>query len=267
MSGKRSKSYCFLIWTWVQSCSRHFTLPVKVVLVKDKHEQTFAPSLFVEVRKRLRVAMFSGFESVIIEMIGLTKRATGVDSASHRDHFCLMRRLLIVDPLSNRYEIAGQSQTDLRGSVWWVVPVERSSCKPRTYHRKARRQYLLIAKKRRVSIEDRHRGSRGQLQYLRRNLKHIANLLDAVVRTPFSLTAGRQRHWPERSYTFVWNILNCLSRLKEGRKRDNTTVALFLSILIAYILIPCCLKLVAQYSISVWKLGVAYRARQILDVW
>jgi len=38
-----------------------------------KDEQPFAPSLFVEIRKRMRVAVFSHFEHVILEIIGMAK--------------------------------------------------------------------------------------------------------------------------------------------------------------------------------------------------
>ena len=49
--------------------------------------------------------------------------------------------------------------------------------KPRTYREQARRAYLAIAKQRRPSAKARRRGIKQQLQYLRRNLKHIKTLL------------------------------------------------------------------------------------------
>ncbi len=50
--------------------------------------------------------------------------------------------------------------------------------KPRTYREKARKAYLAIAKRRRPGARVVRRGLRQQLQYLRRNLKHIEGLLE-----------------------------------------------------------------------------------------
>lgn len=49
--------------------------------------------------------------------------------------------------------------------------------KPRTYRVKARKAYLSIAKQKRPSAKTRRKGIRQPLQYLRRNLGHIENLL------------------------------------------------------------------------------------------
>ncbi|GJD19025.1 transposase [Rivularia sp. IAM M-261] len=49
--------------------------------------------------------------------------------------------------------------------------------KPRTYREKARKDYLEVAKKRRVSQKDRRKAIKKQLQYIKRNLSHIDNLI------------------------------------------------------------------------------------------
>ncbi len=51
--------------------------------------------------------------------------------------------------------------------------------KPRTYKNKARKDYLKVAKKRRVSRQERRDGIFKQLQYIKRNLAHIDNLINA----------------------------------------------------------------------------------------
>ena len=51
--------------------------------------------------------------------------------------------------------------------------------KPRTYRKKARKDYLKIAKKRRVSRKERRDAIAKQLQYIKRNLSHIDNLIDS----------------------------------------------------------------------------------------
>ena len=52
--------------------------------------------------------------------------------------------------------------------------------KPRTYRRRARKQYLAIAKKKHKTRKQIHRSLGQQLRYLRRNIKHINALLDKV---------------------------------------------------------------------------------------
>jgi hypothetical protein len=49
--------------------------------------------------------------------------------------------------------------------------------KPRTYREIARKDYLEVAKKRRVSKKERRKGIRKQLQYIKRNLSHIDQLM------------------------------------------------------------------------------------------
>mgnify|MGYP000949864382 FL=1 len=52
--------------------------------------------------------------------------------------------------------------------------------KPRTYRRQAHKEYLAFSKKRRVSAKEIRRQRRKQLQYLRRNLGHINQMLDLL---------------------------------------------------------------------------------------
>ncbi|MEH1785985.1 MAG: IS5 family transposase [Nostoc sp.] len=49
--------------------------------------------------------------------------------------------------------------------------------KPRTYREIARKNYLEVAKKRRVSQKDRKKAIKKQLQYIKRNLSHIDQLI------------------------------------------------------------------------------------------
>lgn len=51
--------------------------------------------------------------------------------------------------------------------------------KPRTYREVARKDYLEVAKKRRVSKKERRKAIRKQLQYIKRNLSHIDQLIRA----------------------------------------------------------------------------------------
>lgn len=51
--------------------------------------------------------------------------------------------------------------------------------KPRTYKKKARKDYLKVAKKRRPSRKERTEAIAKQLQYVKRNLSHIENLVNS----------------------------------------------------------------------------------------
>jgi transposase, IS5 family len=57
---------------------------------------------------------------------------------------------------------------------------EKANKKPRTYRNKARKEYLLVAKKRKVSRNDRRKAIKKQLQYIRRNLETIKKIGDDV---------------------------------------------------------------------------------------
>ena len=63
-----------------------------------------------------------------------------------------------------------------------LYPHTDLKAKPRTYRQTARKAYLAIAKQKRPAAKVRRNGIKQQLQYLRRNLKHIEGLL---------------AHWPQ----------------------------------------------------------------------
>jgi len=57
--------------------------------------------------------------------------------------------------------------------------------KPRTYRRKARKQYLSEAQKKSSTTQAIRKANRSQLNYLKRNIGHIHRLLDKYPRMPF----------------------------------------------------------------------------------
>lgn len=58
---------------------------------------------------------------------------------------------------------------------------DKRTKKPRTYRRLARKAYLSVAKKKKISSSQRRKGIRKQLSYLCRNLSHIENLKKMVL--------------------------------------------------------------------------------------
>lgn len=67
---------------------------------------------------------------------------------------------------------------------------DKEATKPRTYRRKARRQYLAVAKQRKPKAKTLRKAIGQQLRYLRRNLNHIDALLAAGA--SLSLLSARQ---------------------------------------------------------------------------
>jgi len=160
-----------------------------------RDEQPFAPSLFVEIRKRMGQEVFRDFEDAILSKTGNRKQPSGKETSN--------KGKLLVDAtvaeqsvkyptdinlLNEAREISEKIIDELYTQADWAK-------KPRTYRQKARRQYLLVAKNKRPSLKIRRRGIREQLQYLRRNLGHITTLLDYLGSKPFPLSHKLQRQY------------------------------------------------------------------------
>src|SRR5690625_3552541 len=60
------------------------------------------------------------------------------------------------------------------------LPLVGKQRKPRTYRRKARKQYLSLSKQRKLGMAKIRKGIHHQLGYVRRNLKHVAKLASII---------------------------------------------------------------------------------------
>ncbi|MBK8626088.1 MAG: transposase [Saprospiraceae bacterium] len=104
-----------------------------------------------------------------------------------------LRGTLIMDATVSPQEIAYPTDLDLLNesrqqceklidglmayiSEWTTIEIK----KPRTYRKVARKQYLKIAQKKTRSRSEIRKGIRQQLQYLKRNIKHLHWLLDQI---------------------------------------------------------------------------------------
>lgn len=77
-----------------------------------------------------------------------------------------------------------------------LCTILKTDKKPRTYRRKARKQYLLFSKNKNKKRSEIHKASGQQLRYLRRNLKTIDNLLDKFTGQAFPLEFRDQKiYW------------------------------------------------------------------------
>ena len=172
----------------------------------------FAPSLFVEIRKRMGQSVFDMFQSAIIDAVEGAKASR---SSANRDATTddddkpppdsaaggggddddeqlvapsaepTHQGQLIIDatvaPQAIRYptdlSLLNEAREFTEQIIDELYPHTPLQVKPRTYRQRARKDYLAVAKQKRPSKRVRRRGVKQQLQYLRRNLGHIEELL------------------------------------------------------------------------------------------
>jgi len=169
-------------------------------------EAPFAPSLFVEIRKRMGQTVFDVFYDAVIGAVDRAKskpttKCPATDQ-SDSDNNATPPAVSGGDPESETTKPAGQGKLILDATVAPQAirfPTDLSLLnearefseqivdrlyaktdlkqKPRTYRRQARKAYLGIVKKKRPGAKLLRRGIKQQLQYLRRNLGHIEHLL------------------------------------------------------------------------------------------
>lgn len=75
-------------------------------------------------------------------------------------------------------ELLNDSRQKSEGIIDELYLVSKLKKKPRTYRRKARKEFLLFAKKKKKTIKQVHKAVGKQLRYLERNLKTISNMID-----------------------------------------------------------------------------------------
>ncbi len=181
-----------------------------VGLAGYQREAPFAPSLFVDIRKRMGQSVFESFHQAIIEVHDGEKEkiksksehqetlqtnpqeeakdcSSTVSEADDiiQEEAPSHQGKLILD--ATVVEQAIRYPTDLsllnearefsEQIIDKLYPHTALKKKPRTYRDKARQAFLALVKQRRPGGKKRRRGIKQQLQYLRRNLGHIEQLL------------------------------------------------------------------------------------------
>ena len=180
-------------------------------------EQPFAPSLFVEIRKRMGQTVFESFHEAILGALQAERaKATGqvkpqkvkqgADRSDRDDENGsgggaqrkeqeavqpsppaeLRQGKLILDATVAEQAIRYPTDLSLLSEarefseriIDHLYPRTGWKRKPRTYRQKARQAFLAVAKKRRPGGKVLRRAIKQQLQYLRRNLGHIEKLMD-----------------------------------------------------------------------------------------
>jgi transposase, IS5 family len=169
----------------------------------------FAPSLLVEIRKRMGESMFEAFHGVIIDAVEKAKaknksikQSRSAQCKSHSDDHddeppstpgttdkeqepAHQGKLILdatVAPQAIRYptdlNLLNEARMFSEKIIDRLYPETDWQKKPRTYRQNARKAYLAVVKRRRPAGKVLRRGLKQQLQYLRRNLGHIERLLE-----------------------------------------------------------------------------------------
>jgi hypothetical protein len=160
----------------------------------------FEASMLVHFRKRLNRGLIGQINEAIVKQSGENNSpkqetaaessdSTGEDNDDDEPPSASNAGQLIVDasctPADIRYPTDLSLLNQAREHTEHIIDLlyaqarEHVAQKPRTYRRKARQQYLHIAKQRQVSHKARCKAVGQQLRYLRRNLAHIDTLVAA----------------------------------------------------------------------------------------
>jgi hypothetical protein len=174
----------------------------------------FDPSLFVDIRKRLGGKEFEDFNRLIIEeseklkphqariikngkTSGKTSDRSGdslqgnkAEEVSDMAEKANNRGTLKVDATvadqeikyPNDVSLLNESRRQLERMIGILYEAAIDGQRPRLYPRKARKEYLNFAKKKRKSKKEIRRGIKAQLQYVRRDLKIIDKMLSCAKR-------------------------------------------------------------------------------------
>ena len=173
----------------------------------------FAPSLFVDIRKRMNAEMFAAFEQGIVNQHVKIESAKNNDDEPPTDSGSsdeekptthsgkLLMDATVADQmvrfptdfglLNEAREISEHLIDKLHEQV--------GGKKPRTYRQRARKGYLAISKRKKAGSKLIRKGIRQQLQYVKRNLGYISGMLDRLmpndVCTDFPLKHRLQRQY------------------------------------------------------------------------
>lgn len=217
----------------VQQIQENPYLQYFVGLPSYQQAEPFAPSLFVDIRKRMGAAVFAAFHRAVIDahagekkkrqpeppspLPARTPPSATPDAPSAAPVEPIPQGQLIVD--ATVVEQAIRYPTDLsllnearefsERIIDTLCRRLKADKKPRTYREQARRAYLAIAKQKRPAAKARRRGIKQQLQYLRRNLGHIEQLLAPIPEgTPVPLPGWLlYRYWViQHLYQQQWEM-------------------------------------------------------------
>ncbi|MEO6423655.1 MAG: IS5 family transposase [Candidatus Nitrotoga sp.] len=244
----------------VQQIRENFYLQYFVGFPAYQDKQPFAPSLFVEIRRRMGEQTFAYFQQAIVNVMEKrpmpdTEKSIAAcnhtddeppsqnETTSTCDEDAMKQDVQSVDDAATHQgrlildatvaEQAIRFPTDLsllnesreisERIIDVLHPATGAKAKPRTYRQTARKDYLAILKQRRPKGKKLRAWIKKQLQYLRRNFQHIEQLLDVLSGRVIPLSYSLLRKY--------WIIQNVVSQQEEMlrfncKRCDNRIVSI-----------------------------------------
>lgn len=215
----------------VQQIRENFYLQYFVGFPAYQDKQPFAPSLFVEIRRRMGDQTFACFQQAIVNAMekrtpaiekgkaksnhtdddppgldettptcdedAVKQDAQSVDDASAHQGKLILDATVVEQAIRFPTDLSllNESREISEQIIDVLYPLTSIRTKPRTYRQTARKDYLGIVKQRQPKGKKLRAGIKKQLQYLRRNLQHIEVLLDALPGRVIPLTYSLLRKY------------------------------------------------------------------------
>lgn len=211
------------------------------------YEKPFDPTLLVTIRKRLGQDVFNDFNQELIARIQEVELANPPEPKkkkrrkkkqepppSNQSELSLEEKKtegpsnkgqLLVDAFVAPQDIKFPTDLDLLNKAreeaerlidLLYIP-EPGKTKPRTYRNKARKDFLIIAKKKKKTKKELRQAIRKQLNYLSRDIGHILKLLDPKLGKPLPFSFKDQRKF--------WIIQEIFRQQLEMYKEKKHTIS------------------------------------------
>lgn len=177
----------------IESIKENLYMQYFLGLSSFKRDAVFAPSLFVEIRKRLGLDYWQEINDIIIKHNTPENKNDSEENKGNNQHLHTEEIPNIQEPNNGTINIDAtiveqdiQYPTDLgilnesrekAEEIIDIICLKTNQEKPRTYRITARKKYLNVAKKKRRTHKEIRKAVRMQLNFVNRDLQHINSLL------------------------------------------------------------------------------------------
>jgi transposase, IS5 family len=153
------------------------------------NEAPFDPSLLVHFRQRISTELVNKVNREVVRRLREATRSDSEKDQEEESEPPKNQGKLIIDATCAPADISYPTDLKLLNQarvhtekiidVLYFQLKQKIQQKPRTYRRIARKDYLEVAKKRQPSRKQKRKAIKKQLQYLKRNLSHISQLVES----------------------------------------------------------------------------------------
>ncbi len=162
-------------------------------------EPLFHPSVFVDLRKRMGVTNYDNVTKKIIQFARSEElKEKGKGEKRVKKNWGILQLDATIADQYIKYptdlDLLNDSREWSEELIDVIFEASMLEKKPRTYRRVARKDFLNVAKKKNKNAREVRNAIRKQLNYLRRNLGHIDNMLDMFEQGAFPLNRKQHRY-------------------------------------------------------------------------